>query len=27
MNLVTRSETKIPLTAQGWNPLGSDSEN
>ena len=25
MNLVTRSETKIPLTAQGWNPLSSDS--
>ncbi len=27
MNLVTRSETKIPLTAQGWNPIGSDSED
>ena len=27
MNLVTRSETKIPLTAQGWNPLSSDSED
>jgi thiamine-monophosphate kinase len=24
MNLVTRAEAKIPLTAQGWNPLGSE---
>ncbi|MDA7706519.1 MAG: thiamine-phosphate kinase [Flavobacteriaceae bacterium] len=27
MNLVTRAETKIQLTAQGWNSLGSDSED
>ena len=27
MNLVTRAEAKIPLTAQGWNPLSSDSES
>ena len=26
MNLVTRAETKIPLTAQGWNAMHSDSE-
>ena len=26
MNLVTRAEAKIPLTAQGWNPLSSDLE-
>jgi thiamine-monophosphate kinase len=26
VNLVTRAETKIPLTAQGWNSLSSDSE-
>ena len=27
MNLVTRGEAKIPLTAQGWNSLDSDSES
>ena len=27
MNLVTRAEAKIPLTAQGWNPLSSDLES
>lgn len=26
MNLVTRADTKIPLTAQGWNAISSDSE-
>ena len=26
MNLVTRGETKIPITAQGWNAMSSDSE-
>ena len=27
MNLVTRAEAKIPLTAQGWNSLDSDSQS
>ncbi len=27
MNLVTRGEAKIPLTAQGWNSLDSDSQS
>jgi thiamine-monophosphate kinase len=27
MNLVTRADTKIPITAQGWNSLDSDSED
>jgi len=26
MNLVTRADSKIPLTAQGWNAISSDSE-
>ena len=26
MNLVTRDETKIPITAQGWNAMSSDSD-
>ena len=26
MNLVTRGETKIPITAQGWNAMSSDSD-
>ena len=26
VNLVTRAETKIPLTAQGWNAMRADSE-
>jgi len=27
MNLVTRGEAKIPLTAQGWNPLGPETKD
>ena len=26
MNLVTRADTKIPLTAQGWNAMRADSD-